>query len=118
VPAIECRPLTKYHGDVRGTESVSFTVEDGGVFGLLGPNGAGRTAAVRTLLGFLSPTSGGAALLGRDATALADSRAARERIGDRPADLGLDARPARAPPSGSRSYSIAALRSRRADLAG
>ncbi|EMA60043.1 ABC transporter ATP-binding protein [Halorubrum kocurii] len=91
MPAIECRSLTKYYGDVRGIEDVSFAVEDGEVFGFLGPNGAGKTTAIRTLLGLLSPTSGGAALLGHDATDPGDSRAARERIGYLPGDPGLDA---------------------------
>ncbi|ACM56424.1 ABC-type multidrug transport system ATPase component-like protein [Halorubrum lacusprofundi ATCC 49239] len=67
MPAIECRSLTKYYGDVRGIEDVSFAVEDGEVFGFFGPNGAGKTIAIRTLLGFLSPTSGGATLIGHDA---------------------------------------------------
>jgi len=90
MPAIECRSLTKYYGDVRGIEDVSFTVADGEVFGFLGPNGAGKTTAIRTLLGFLSPTSGGAALLGHDATDPSESRSARERIGYLPGDPGLD----------------------------
>lgn len=90
MPAIECRSLTKYYGDVRGIEGVSFAVEDGEVFGFLGPNGAGKTTAIRTLLGFLSPTSGGATLLGHDATDPAASRRARERIGFLPGDPGLD----------------------------
>ncbi|TKX53297.1 ATP-binding cassette domain-containing protein, partial [Halorubrum sp. SP9] len=53
MPAIECRGLSKYYGDVRGIEDVSFAVEDGEVFGFLGPNGAGKTTAIRTMLGFL-----------------------------------------------------------------
>ena len=91
MPAIECRSLTKFYGDVRGVEDVSFTVEDGEVFGFLGPNGAGKTTAIRTLLGFLSPTRGGATLLGHDATDPSASRAARDRIGYLPGDPGLDA---------------------------
>ncbi len=90
MPAIECRSLTKYYGDVRGIEDVSFAVEDGEVFGFLGPNGAGKTTAIRTLLGFLSPTQGSATLLGHDATDPRESRAARERTGYLPADPGLD----------------------------
>jgi len=90
MPAIECRNLTKYYGDVRGIEDVSFTVERGEVFGFLGPNGAGKTTAIRTLLGFLSPTSGGGTLLGHDVTDPAASRRARERIGFLPGDPGLD----------------------------
>ncbi|GAA0534312.1 ABC transporter ATP-binding protein [Halorubrum ejinorense] len=90
MPAIECRKLSKYYGDVRGIEDVSFTVERGEVFGFLGPNGAGKTTAIRTLLGFLSPTSGGGTLLDHDVTDPVASRRARERIGFLPGDPGLD----------------------------
>ena len=90
MPAIDCQSLTKYYGDVRGIEDVSFTVTEGEVFGFLGPNGAGKTTAIRTLLGFLSPTSGGATLLGYDVTDPTESLRARERIGYLPGDPGLD----------------------------
>lgn len=90
MPAIDCRSLTKFYGDVRGVEDISFAVEDGEVFGFLGPNGAGKTTVIRTLLGFLSPTSGGATLLGHEITDPTGSRRARERIGYLPGDPGLD----------------------------
>ncbi|MFW6436421.1 MAG: ABC transporter ATP-binding protein, partial [Halococcoides sp.] len=35
---IECDGLTKYYGDVRGIEDLSFAVEAGEIFGFLGPN--------------------------------------------------------------------------------
>ena len=90
MPAIECTDLTKYYGDVRGIEDVTLSVDDGEVFGFLGPNGAGKTTTIRTLLGFLSPTSGEARLLGHDVTDEAASVRARERVGYLPADPGLD----------------------------
>ena len=58
MPAIETDGLTKYYGDVRGVEDLSFSVREGEVFGYLGPNGAGKTTTIRTLMGFQSPTSG------------------------------------------------------------
>lgn len=97
MPALECDALTKYYGDVRGVEDVSFSVEDGEVFGFLAPNGAGKTTAIRTLLGFLSPTSGRATLLGHDASDPAAARQARERIGYLPGDPALDTRRPAAP---------------------
>ncbi|GAB6879128.1 ABC transporter ATP-binding protein [Halorubrum gandharaense] len=90
MPAIECTDLTTYYGDVRGIEDVTLSVDDGEVFGFLGPNGAGKTTTIRTLLGFLSPTSGEARLLGHDVTDEAASVRARERVGYLPADPGLD----------------------------
>lgn len=88
--AIECAGLTKYYGDVRGIEDISFTVSDGEVFGFLGPNGSGKTTTIRTLLGFLTPTAGGGSLLGHDITDDAALRRARAAVGYLPGDPGLD----------------------------
>ncbi|RLF25784.1 MAG: ABC transporter ATP-binding protein, partial [Thermoplasmata archaeon] len=49
----------------RGVEDLSFSVEKGEIFGFLGPNGAGKTTTIRTLLGFLRPTSGETYIFGR-----------------------------------------------------
>ena len=40
-------------------DDVSFTVEDGQIYGLLGPNGAGKSTIMNILTGYLSATSGG-----------------------------------------------------------
>ncbi len=63
---ISVRDLTKYYGDVKGNEEVSFEVYDGEIFGFLGPNGAGKSTTIRLMLGFLKPDSGDVRLLGRD----------------------------------------------------
>ncbi|KXB02850.1 ABC transporter [candidate division MSBL1 archaeon SCGC-AAA261D19] len=63
---IELDNLTKYYGDIRGIENLSFEVEGGEIFGYLGPNGAGKTTTIRTLLGFLKPTGGKARIFGKD----------------------------------------------------
>jgi ABC-2 type transport system ATP-binding protein len=46
--------------------NVSFTVEQGDIFGYLGPNGAGKTTTIRILLGLFKATSGEASILGQD----------------------------------------------------
>ena len=63
---IETKNLTKYYGKSRGIVDVSLTVEEGDFFGFIGPNGAGKSTLIRTLLGLISPTSGGATVLGFD----------------------------------------------------
>ena len=63
---IETKNLTKYYGKSRGIIDVSLTVEGGDFFGFIGPNGAGKSTLIRTLLGLISPTSGGATVLGFD----------------------------------------------------
>jgi ABC-2 type transport system ATP-binding protein len=47
-------------------KNVSFTVEQGDIFGYLGPNGAGKTTTIRILLGLFKANSGEASILGQD----------------------------------------------------
>ena len=56
--------LTKRFGDFVAVDDVSFSVNEGEVFGWLGPNGAGKTTTIRMLLGLLHPTSGSTYVLG------------------------------------------------------
>lgn len=72
--------LTKRFGrSVVAVDDVSFEVEQGEVFGFLGPNGAGKSTTIDLLLGFLTPTSGEAYLLGHDVSER--SVQVRERVG-------------------------------------
>ncbi|MEF8801227.1 MAG: ABC transporter ATP-binding protein [Halolamina sp.] len=84
--AIDIENLSKHYGDVVANESLSFTVEEGEIFGYLGPNGAGKTTTIRTLLGLLNPTAGTAALLGADINDDAALLEAKRRIGYLPDD--------------------------------
>ena len=63
---IETNELTKiYQYDV-AVDHLSFTVNEGEIFGFLGPNGAGKTTTLLMLLGLTEPTSGSARVLGLD----------------------------------------------------
>lgn len=63
---IEINHLTKNYGKSRGIQDVSFTVEEGEIFGFIGPNGAGKSTVIRTLLSLIHPTSGSATIFGKD----------------------------------------------------
>ena len=63
---IEIKNLTKRYGEHRGVEDVSFTVQEGDIFGFLGPNGAGKSTTIRSMLGFLN-YEGKINILGLDA---------------------------------------------------
>ncbi|AFA46922.1 ABC transporter ATP-binding protein [Acetobacterium woodii] len=63
---IEINQLTKYYGKHRGIENVTFSVEEGEIFGFIGPNGAGKSTTIRTLLSLIHPTSGSATIFGKD----------------------------------------------------
>lgn len=77
--AIEVANFTKRYGDVTVTDDLSFTVEEGEVFGFLGPNGAGKSTTINCLLDFARPTSGRLSVLGLNAQA--DSKTIRQRTG-------------------------------------
>ena len=67
MPAIlEVENLVKKYGDREVVKGVSFSVEEGEVFGLLGPNGAGKTTTISMLTGIFPPTSGTARIGGYD----------------------------------------------------
>jgi ABC-2 type transport system ATP-binding protein len=55
---IEVHNVTKYYGQVRALDHVSFNVKKGEIVGLLGPNGSGKTTLMRILTGFFPPTEG------------------------------------------------------------
>ena len=63
---IEINELTKYYGQQRGIEKVTFDVKKGEIFGFIGPNGAGKSTTIRTLLSLIYPTSGNATIFGKD----------------------------------------------------
>jgi ABC-2 type transport system ATP-binding protein len=64
--AIEVRNLRKTYGGAVAVDDVSFTVEEGEIFGVLGPNGAGKTTTVETIAGLRVADGGRVRVLGRD----------------------------------------------------
>ncbi len=63
---IEVDHLTKYYGKARGIIDVSFSVDEGEIFGFIGPNGAGKSTTIRLFLSLIYPTSGSATIFGKD----------------------------------------------------
>jgi len=53
-------------GVLRAVDDISFTVEQGRIFGLLGPNGAGKSTTIKVLTTLLPPTSGTVLINGFD----------------------------------------------------
>ncbi len=84
---IEARGLTKDFGSFRAVDDVSFTVEEGEIFGLLGPNGAGKTTTLRMLSGLLTPTAGEAHINGHSMQT--DQITARSSMGFLTGDMDL-----------------------------
>jgi ABC-2 type transport system ATP-binding protein len=87
--AIGATGLTKtYAGRVRALDGLTFSVEEGTVFGLLGPNGAGKSTAVRILTTLARPDAGQARVAGFDA--LTGPAQVRRAIGVVAQSSGLD----------------------------
>jgi ABC-2 type transport system ATP-binding protein len=84
---IETRGLTKYYGRTRGIDALDLSVKAGEFFGFIGPNGAGKSTTIRTLLGLLRPTRGGATVFGLDVTSRGTE--IRRRLGYIPAEVGF-----------------------------
>ena len=55
---IRIENLTKFYGDFRAVDNVSFTINDGEILGFLGPNGAGKTTTLKILTCFMPPSEG------------------------------------------------------------
>lgn len=63
---IQVSHLTKRYGSHVAVDDISFTVDDGCIYGLLGPNGAGKSTTMNVITGYLSPTSGTVTINGHD----------------------------------------------------
>ncbi|QHW31494.1 ABC transporter ATP-binding protein [Paenibacillus rhizovicinus] len=84
-PIVDIAGLTKSYGKSRGITDLTFSIEEGEVFGFIGPNGAGKSTTIRTLLNIIFPTSGSAAIFGKDV--VAHSREIRQQIGYLPSEV-------------------------------
>ncbi|MFD7388983.1 ABC transporter ATP-binding protein [Streptomyces sp. NPDC059852] len=69
MPVIEVTDLRKSYGGRTVVDGVSFTVEEGEVFGILGPNGAGKTTTVECVEGLRVPDAGRVRVAGLDPVA-------------------------------------------------
>ena len=67
---IETDALTLSYGRKRALNALSLRIPRGRIHAIVGANGAGKSSLFRILLGFQSPTSGTARILGRDCNAL------------------------------------------------
>lgn len=70
---IEISHLTKKYGSRLAVDDISFTVEDGVIYGLLGPNGAGKSTIMNILTGYLAATEGQVTVAGHPLPEEADA---------------------------------------------
>ena len=84
MPAVEVNQITKSYADKVAVGDLSFSVNQGEIFGLIGPNGAGKTTAIRMMMDIIKPDSGDIAILGEQL-----SERSKNRLGYLPEERGL-----------------------------
>ncbi|MEK5390633.1 ABC transporter ATP-binding protein [Margalitia sp. FSL K6-0131] len=67
-PAVELKNVTKVIKGKKIIDNLSFTINEGEVFGFLGPNGAGKTTTIRMIVGLMGITSGEILICGNSIT--------------------------------------------------
>ncbi len=63
---IEVKNLVKKYGDHLAVDHLSFTVEQGQIYGFLGPNGAGKSTTMNIMTGYIGATEGEVLINGHD----------------------------------------------------
>lgn len=87
MPVIQIERLQKNYGRHIGTKDVTFSVEQGEIFGFVGPNGAGKSTTLKALMGFILPSGGTASVCGLDV--VRDSKKIKAFTGYVPSDVRL-----------------------------
>lgn len=62
---LEVNEVKKYFATQKAVDDISFSIQEGTIFGLLGPNGAGKTTLIRMITGIFLPDSGNILLKGK-----------------------------------------------------
>ena len=63
---LEVNSLKKTLGKREIIKNISFSIEEGEIFGFLGPNGAGKTTTIRMLVGLIHPNEGSISICGHN----------------------------------------------------
>jgi len=84
MPAVEVNSIVKSYNYRRVVDDISFSVDQGEIFGLIGPNGAGKTTTIRMMMDITKPDSGNVNIFGESL-----SEDIKNRIGYLPEERGL-----------------------------
>jgi len=81
---LEVKNISKSFGDFTAVKNISFSINEGSVFGLIGPNGAGKTTTIRMIMDIIIPDSGHISILGNS-----KHESTNDQIGYLPEERGL-----------------------------
>jgi ABC-2 type transport system ATP-binding protein len=84
MPAVEISHIVKSFADKVVVNDLSFSVNQGEIFGLIGPNGAGKTTTIRMMMDILKPDSGEVTILGEKL-----NETTKNKLGYLPEERGL-----------------------------
>ena len=84
MPAVEVNHIVKSYADKTVVNDLSFSVNQGEIFGLIGPNGAGKTTTIRMIMDIIKPDLGEVTVLGEKL-----SEASKNKLGYLPEERGL-----------------------------
>ncbi|MEJ2723457.1 MAG: ABC transporter ATP-binding protein [Deltaproteobacteria bacterium] len=76
---VEAIAVSRTFGPITALRGLSFSVDEGEIFGLVGPDGSGKTTCLRILCGLMRPSGGQALVLGHDVGA--DPESVKSQIG-------------------------------------
>src|SRR3954453_1172635 len=82
---LQLNNIKKYYATQKAVDDISFTIEEGTIFGLLGPNGAGKTTLLRMITGIFYPDEGNILFDGATFNPINDV----QKIGYMPEERGL-----------------------------
>jgi ABC-2 type transport system ATP-binding protein len=82
--AVDISHIAKSFADKVAVDDLSFSVNQGEIFGLIGPNGAGKTTTIRIMMDIIKPDSGNVTILGERL-----SEAIKNKLGYMPEERGL-----------------------------
>ena len=77
--SVSVERVTKYYGDQKALDDVSFTISTGEIVGFLGPNGAGKSTLMKIITGYIPPSSGRVLVNGLDVSS--DDPSIRSKTG-------------------------------------
>ncbi len=84
---VQVTDLVKRFGDLTAVDGVSFSIEQGEVFGLLGPNGAGKTTTISMISTLIDPDGGDVIVDG--SSILKNPTAVKRALGVVPQEIAL-----------------------------
>jgi ABC-2 type transport system ATP-binding protein len=84
MPVVEVKHIVKSYADKVVVDDLSFSINQGEIFGLIGPNGAGKTTTIRMIMDIIKPDSGDVTILGKKL-----SESSKNKLGYMPEERGL-----------------------------